>query len=202
MTRFRESVRSLLREQVLNAAYDLVAAEGWNKLRLAPVARAAGISRQTLYNEFGSKQDLGEALVERETERFMLGIQQELDANRNSLEAAVGAAIAFTLQESLDNSLIKAILTASRGGEDDLLAYLTIRPEPVFDTATAMLDAYIAEAWSDIDPESRSLTIEVMVRLTISHMVQPVASPQETARRLALIAHRTAYSASGQSTGN
>ncbi|RKN59427.1 TetR/AcrR family transcriptional regulator [Streptomyces klenkii] len=202
MTRFRESVRSLLREQVLNAAYDLVAAEGWNKLRLAPVARAAGISRQTLYNEFGSKQDLGEALVERETERFMLGIQQELDANRNSLEAAVGAAIAFTLQESLDNSLIKAILTASRGGEDDLLAYLTTQREPVFDTATAVLEAYIAEAWPDIDPESRSLTIEVMVRLTISHMVQPVASPQETARRLALIAHRTAYSASGQSTGN
>ncbi len=66
MTRFRESVRSLLREQVLDAAYRLVAAEGWNGLRMTSIARAAGISRQTLYNEFGSKEAIGNALVQRE----------------------------------------------------------------------------------------------------------------------------------------
>ncbi|RVU27982.1 TetR/AcrR family transcriptional regulator [Streptomyces antnestii] len=192
MTRFRESVRSLLREQVLNAAYDLVAARGWSGLRLAPVARIAGISRQTLYNEFGSKEAVGRALVEREAERFLLGIQQELDAHRDDLEAAAAAGVGFTLQQAADNSLIKAVLTAARGGDDHLLAYLTTRPEPVFNTATAMLDAYAADAWPEVDEESRHLAVEVIVRLTVSHIVQPAASPEESARRIAKITVRTA----------
>ena len=75
MTRFRESVRSLLREQVLDAAYQLVAADGWSVLRMAGIARAAGISRQTLYNEFGSKEAIGKALVQRE-----LGARAEVHA--------------------------------------------------------------------------------------------------------------------------
>lgn len=192
MTRFRENVRSLLREQVLSAAHELVAAEGWSKLRLAAIARTAGISRQTLYNEFGSKDAIGQALVEREAERFLLGIQQELDAHRDDLEAAAAAGVEYTLRQAVDNSLIKGIITAARGGEDDLLAYLTTRPEPVFNTATAMLDAYAADAWPEVDAESRSLAVEMIVRLTVSHIVQPGASPEESARRIARITVRTA----------
>lgn len=91
MTRFRESVRSLLRQQVLDAAYGLVAADGWGVLRMTAIARAAGISRQTLYNEFGSKEAIGNALVQRELEGFLLGIQRELDAHRGELEKAAAA---------------------------------------------------------------------------------------------------------------
>lgn len=189
MTRFRESVRSLLREQVLNAAFDLVAAEGWGRLRLAAVARAAGISRQTLYNEFGSKEAIGRALAEREAERFLLGIQQELDAHRDDLEAAAVAGVGYTLRQASDNPLIKAVVT----GEDDLLAYLTTRPEPVFNTATAMLDAYVAEVWPKLDEESRGLAVEAIVRLTVSHIVQPGPSPDESARRIAQITARIAH---------
>ncbi|MFF0427698.1 MULTISPECIES: TetR family transcriptional regulator [unclassified Streptomyces] len=193
MTRFRESVRSLLREQVLDAAYRLVAADGWGGLRMAGIARAAGISRQTLYNEFGSKEAIGQALVQRELEGFLLGIQRELDAHRGQLEAAAAAGVGYTLQQAVDNPLIKGVLLAARGGEDDLLAYLTTRPEPVFGTAMTMLDAYATEAWPDVDEESRGLAVETIVRLTVSHIVQPVGPPEESARRIARITARIAY---------
>ncbi|MFH8839440.1 TetR family transcriptional regulator [Streptomyces sp. NPDC017868] len=193
MTRFRESVRSLLREQVLDAAYRLVAADGWGGLRMAGIARAAGISRQTLYNEFGSKEAIGQALVQRELEGFLLGIQRELDAHRSQLEAAAAAGVGYTLQQAVDNPLIKGVLLAARGGEDDLLAYLTTRPEPVFGTAMTMLDAYATEAWPDVDEESRGLAVETIVRLTVSHIVQPVGPPEESARRIARITARIAY---------
>ncbi|MFE6814788.1 TetR family transcriptional regulator [Streptomyces sp. NPDC057677] len=192
MTRFRESVRSLLREQVLDAAHRLVAADGWGGLRMTSIARAAGISRQTLYNEFGSKEAIGKALVQRELEGFLLGIQGELDAHRGELEAAAAAGVGYTLQQAVDNPLVKGVLLADRG-EDDLLAYLTTRPEPVFGTAMAMLDAYAVEAWPDVDDESRGLAVETIVRLTVSHIVQPVASPEESARRIAAITARIAY---------
>ncbi|MFJ7125066.1 TetR family transcriptional regulator [Streptomyces sp. NPDC098101] len=193
MTRFRESVRSLLREQVLDAAYRLVAAEGWSGLRMTSIARAAGISRQTLYNEFGAKEAIGNALVQRELEGFLIGIERELDAHRGELEAAAAAGVGYTLQQTVDNPLIKSVLVAARGGEDDLLAYLTTRAEPVFGTAMAMLDAYATEAWPDVDEESRGLAVETVVRLTVSHIVQPVAPPSETAARIARITTRIAY---------
>ncbi|MFE5732657.1 TetR family transcriptional regulator [Streptomyces sp. NPDC056528] len=193
MTRFRESVRSLLREQVLDAAYRLVAAEGWNGLRMTSIARAAGISRQTLYNEFGAKEAIGDALVQRELEGFLIGIERELDSHRGELEAAAAAGVGYTLQQTVDNPLIKSVLVAARGGEDDLLAYLTTRTEPVFGTAMAMLDAYAIEAWPEVDEESRGLAVETVVRLTVSHIVQPVASPAETAARIAGITARIAY---------
>ncbi|MEW5660435.1 TetR family transcriptional regulator [Streptomyces cinereoruber] len=193
MTRFRESVRSLLREQVLDAAYRLVAAEGWSGLRMTSIARAAGISRQTLYNEFGAKEAIGNALVQRELEGFLIGIERELDAHRGALEEAAAAGVGYTLQQTVDNPLIKSVLVAARGGEDDLLAYLTTRTEPVFGTAMAMLDAYAIEAWPDVDDTSRGLAVETVVRLTVSHIVQPVAPPAETAARIARITARIAY---------
>ncbi|MET9348752.1 TetR family transcriptional regulator [Streptomyces termitum] len=194
MTRFRETVRSLMREQVLDAAYGLVAGDGWGVLRMTAIAREAGISRQTLYNEFGSKEAIGRALVQRELERFLVGIQGELDAHRGELERSARAGVGYTLRQAVGNPLIRSVLLAARGGaEDDLLAYLTTRTEPVFGTAMSLLDAYATEAWPDVDAESRGLAVETIVRLTVSHIVQPVAAPEETAARIARITARVAY---------
>ncbi|WP_328806766.1 TetR family transcriptional regulator [Streptacidiphilus fuscans] len=178
---------------MLDAAYAQVAAEGWGKLGIAGVARAAGVSRQTVYNEFGTKDAIGLALVEREAERFMIGIAAELDAHRESLEAAATAGVTFVLRAAADNPLIKAVMTSARGGDEHLLTYLTTRGEPVFDTATAMLDAYATDAWPEVDAESRSLAVEAIVRLTVSHIVQPLAAPEQSAARIAKITARIAY---------
>ncbi|WP_153540029.1 TetR family transcriptional regulator [Actinomadura macrotermitis] len=192
MTRYRESVRSLLHERLLDAAYDLVTAGGWDKLRMAHIAATAGVSRQTLYTEFGTKDAIGQALVMREVERFLLGVQERLDAHRADLRDAVEAGVRFTLEAAADNPLLKSILTSSRGGDDDLLAHLTTRSEPLLDTATAMLEAYGAEAWPEVDADARALAIETVVRLTVSHIVQPVGPADVTARRLGLVLARIA----------
>ncbi|WP_433323014.1 TetR/AcrR family transcriptional regulator [Spirillospora sp. CA-294931] len=190
MTRYRESVRSLLRERLLDATYDLVTANGWDKLRMTHIATTAGVSRQTVYTEFGTKRAIGQALVLREVERFLVGVQERLDEHRDDLQAAVEAAILFTLDAAADNPLLKSVLTSSRGGEDDLLVHLTTRSEPLLTTSTTMLLDYAAEAWPEIDAESRELGIETVVRLAVSHIVQPVAPAAETARRLGRIVAR------------
>ena len=46
------------RDALLDAAYDVVVAGDWQSARMVDVAAAAGVSRQTLYNEFGSKDAL------------------------------------------------------------------------------------------------------------------------------------------------
>ncbi|MFD1662522.1 TetR family transcriptional regulator [Streptomyces caeni] len=192
MTRYRESVRSLLKERILDAAYERVAAEGWDRLKMTHIATTAGVSRQTVYTEYGSKGAIGQALVMREVERFLTGIQDQLLAHPDDMKAAVTAAIGYTLRTAADNPLLKAILTSPRGGEGDLLAHLTTRSEPLLETATTMLTAYAAEVWSDIDARSRDLAIEAVVRLTVSHLVQPVLPPDLTAERIAEITMRVA----------
>ncbi|MCD0448532.1 TetR family transcriptional regulator [Actinocorallia sp. API 0066] len=185
-------MRSLLRERLLDAAYERVTVDGWSRLRMSHIAATAGVSRQTVYSEFGTRDAIGQALVMREVDRFLLGVQEQFDAHRSDPHAAVEAAVLFTLRTAADNPLVKSILTSSRGGDDDLIAHLTTRSEPLLDTATTMLDAYGADAWPEIDPESRALAVETVVRLTVSHIVQPTLPPDLTATRLARILSRIA----------
>lgn len=190
MVRFRETVRSLLRERLLDAAYELVADRGFDRLRMSQLAVAVGVSRQTVYNELGSKEAVGEALFQREVERCMLGIEQRLDEHREDLRAAVAAAVEFTLTLAARNPLIRAMVTGGVGG--GLLRYLTTSPAAAFVTAEAAADAYAAETWPGIDAESRTLAVEAAVRLTASHVMQSDMPPGESARRIAESVHRIA----------
>ena len=185
-------MRSLLRERLLDAAYELVTEGGWGGLRMSHVALRAGVSRQTVYTEFGAKDAIGQALVMREVEHFLAGIQGELDAHRSDLRSAVAAAVGFTLWMGADNSLLKSVVVSSRGGDSELLAHLTTRSEPLLDTATAMLDAYAAEAWPQVDAASRALAVETVVRMTVSNIVQPTTALEATAERIATIVMRVA----------
>ena len=77
------------------------------------VAVASGVSRPTLYREFGTKDGVGEALVAREADRFFSGIAEQLEQHDDPPEG-VRAAVRFTLDEAGGNPLLRAILTGSR----------------------------------------------------------------------------------------
>ncbi|GAA5041027.1 TetR/AcrR family transcriptional regulator [Streptomyces similanensis] len=183
MARFRETVRSLLREHLLDTAYALVAEHGFDRLRMSHLATAAGVSRQTLYSELGSKDEVGEALFQREVERCMRGIELSLARHPGDLRAAVAAAVEFALRLAADNPLVQAMFSSSV--DHGMLRYLTTRPEAAFATAEAAADAYAAGAWPQIDPASRALAVQAAIRLTASHVMQSDTSPAESARRIA-----------------
>src|SRR6476646_8627581 len=62
--------RSASAEAILSAAQQMIRERGPEKLRLAAVASAAGVSRQTLYRWFPTKDDLLAALSQRERALF------------------------------------------------------------------------------------------------------------------------------------
>ncbi|MFD5660477.1 TetR/AcrR family transcriptional regulator, partial [Streptomyces hirsutus] len=79
------------RESLLDAAYAALACRPWSAVRMVDVAAAAGVSRQTLYNEFGSKEGLARALVRREADGYLAGVDRALtvhDDPRDRLAAA------------------------------------------------------------------------------------------------------------------
>ncbi|MGH3646852.1 MAG: TetR family transcriptional regulator [Micromonosporaceae bacterium] len=189
---FQSSVRTMLRDQLLDAARDLLIHGGWSQVRMADVAREVGVSRQTVYNEFGTKEGLGEAVALREADRFLLGISERLDEHTDNLAEAIRAAVAFTLSAAADNPVLKAVLTATRGGADELLPFFTTRSEPILNAAVVLLLDYLDSHWPDLDlsPDHRRFVLESIVRLVISHLVMPLAPPDEIARQLAWLAGR------------
>ncbi|MFI6049448.1 TetR/AcrR family transcriptional regulator [Streptomyces violascens] len=66
------------RESLLDAALSALAELPWSGVRMVDVASAAGVSRQTLYNEFGSKDGLARALVRREADVYLRGVDRAL----------------------------------------------------------------------------------------------------------------------------
>jgi len=66
---YAEASRALLRDSVLDAMRELLLSRDWSAITLADVARAAGISRQTIYNEFGSRQGLAQGYALRLADR-------------------------------------------------------------------------------------------------------------------------------------
>ncbi|MFJ2060489.1 hypothetical protein ACIOMM_31770 [Streptomyces sp. NPDC087908] len=70
-------------------------------------------------------------------------------------------------------------------------------PRPGGRRPSAARSCGASEAWPEVDEESRGLAVEVVVRLTVSHIVQPVAPPEESARRIAAITERIAYPGGG-----
>src|SRR3954453_14336790 len=100
---FRDSVRSLLEERALDAAVELIATEGWGQMRMVDVGARVGVSRQTLYNVFGSKQGLGEALVMREADRFLAAVVEELRRHDDPADA-LAAAVGYSLGAAGENN--------------------------------------------------------------------------------------------------
>ncbi|SDK91292.1 TetR/AcrR family transcriptional regulator [Streptomyces indicus] len=93
------------RESLLDAAYTALQRKPWPTVRMVDVAAVAGVSRQTLYNEFGSKDGLARALVRRETDAYLAG------ADRALAEGGLPSLAEWTVTSARTNALIRAVLT-------------------------------------------------------------------------------------------
>src|SRR6202030_4051457 len=85
---YAEASRVLLRDSILDAMRDLLLARDWSAITLSDVARAAGISRQTIYNEFGSRQGLAQGYALRLADRLVDAVHAAIDANVGDIHEA------------------------------------------------------------------------------------------------------------------
>jgi AcrR family transcriptional regulator len=175
------------RDALLDAAYDAAVSGDWARTRMLDVANAAGVSRQTLYNEFGSKDALAQAMAMREIEEFIEGTERALDeAHPDDPVQAVGAAALYTLQRAADNPLLKAALTDDTSG---LLSFLTTRGEPALAAARSSFERYYSTHWPDLSQDLIAIAAETIVRLTISYLTVPADVPAEVvAQRMSHLA--------------
>lgn len=180
------------RERVIDSAREIVIAGDWGRMRMADVAARAGVSRQTLYNEFGSKDGLAVAMSAAQTEWFLGRIQEELDQHPDDPIAGIRAAIGFTLDAGADDPMLKATLSSARGG-NELLPLLTTRAEPLLTASRHVLTAYLTDHWPQLAHRDIALVAESLIRLTVSHLVLPLSPSEVVADQLAELAARALH---------
>lgn len=176
-----------VRAALLDAARDAAVAGLWATTRMADVAAAAGVSRQTLYNEFGSKDALAEALTRREADRFLAGTAEACRNSRGDAADCVRAAVVWTLHEARQNLLIKAALTDESAG---LLPTLTTRSAGLLILFRDAAAAVLRERWPRLDPFEVSWVAEMAVRITVSALVVPTEDAEVTADHIEVFVRR------------
>lgn len=179
-TPYPQAARELLRQTLLAAARDEVQRRPWSDITMAEIAAAAGVSRQTLYKEFGNRNEFAQALVIHEGERFLDQVDTAVREHLDDPRAAVGAALETFLRAAGEDPLVRILL--SDDGTAGLLPFVTTRGMPVVQWATARLTTTIGDGWPQAPPEKARLLAEALVRLAISHVTAPGESPETTAK--------------------
>jgi AcrR family transcriptional regulator len=179
-----------MRERVIDAAITLTTDDGWAHVTMARLADAVGVSRQTVYNEVGSKPRLAEAMILHELERFLGLVTLAFDAHPTDLVAAIRDAARSVLEASQDNPLLRAIVSATHGADTELLPLLTTHAGALLSTAKVVLVERVAPYDVELSPTQLDAAIDAVVRVVLSHVMQPSASPERTADDVAWIAAR------------
>jgi len=182
-TPYQEAARELLRRTVFDAAREQLGQQRWAEITMADIATGAGVSRQTLYNEFGNRNEFGFAFVIHEAERFMDDVEEAVLEHRDDPRAAILAALEHFLRTAADDPLISILL--SDDGTGGMLPFVTTQGLPVVQWAAARLTAVIQEGWPEAPEEDVKMLAESLVRLSISYVTTPGDSAEDAAKNVA-----------------
>jgi AcrR family transcriptional regulator len=177
------AARQLLRDTLFGAARDQVQQRPWADVTMADVASAAGVSRQTLYKEFGSRDEFAAAFVIHEGERFLDSVEQVVRAHYDDPHAAIAGAFEAFLTAAGEDPLVRILL--SDDGTGGMLPLVTTQSTPVVQWATQRLATVIREGWPRATEADTRVLAEALVRLAISYVTVPDGSPPETADAIA-----------------
>lgn len=162
------------RQALLDAALRALDEGPWRTVRMVDVAALAGVSRQTLYNEFGTKGGLAGALLRRAVDGYLAGVDRALTAPAPDRPAAVAL---WTVRAARQDALVKALLTGSWGEGLPRPEHLPGprgrtggRPPPT----PGELLALVRDRMVAASPGAAAGRCEIALRLALSCVIVPV----------------------------
>jgi AcrR family transcriptional regulator len=180
---YAEASRALLRDSVLDAMRDLLLTRDWSAITLADVARAAGVSRQTIYNEFGSRQGLAQGYALRLADRLVDAVHASLEANVGLIyESFLGGFRTF-FTETASDPLVISLLTGV--AKPDLLQLITTDSAPIITRSSTRLAMAFTQTWLATSDEDADVLARAIVRLCLSYVSMPPEANHDVAADLA-----------------
>ena len=156
-------------DRILNAAFAAMASHGLAKVSLEDVAREAGMSRQTVYRYFGSKEALVTAAILREEQGFLDRMAEAVESHRD-LRPAMEAAIVAGLRAAREHPLLDRLLATE---PEALLPFLTTGGGPVLSAARPAIQALLEQRLPHLEATTLRRAADTATRLFISYAINP-----------------------------
>jgi AcrR family transcriptional regulator len=179
-----------IRDRIVEAATEITTGEGWSTVTMARLADAVGVSRQTVYNEIGTKPALAEAMILGELARFLERVDGAFLAHPDDIFTAIRGAVTGVLDLAEGNALIKAIVSATHGADTELLPLLTTHSGTLMETAKLVVGEHLAAFALDLEGWQLDGVIDAIVRVVLSHVMQPSGNAEGVADTITWIASR------------
>lgn len=168
-------VEPTIRERIMAAGLAVAEANGLTRLSMGDVAKQAGVSRQTVYKYFSSKEALIAAVVEHEAATLIATVVTAAQA-QDDPAAAMEAALVAALRGTRDHPLLDRLL---RTEPEMLLPLLTGRDSAVMNQVREITQMVIGLRLPDLDPAELHRYADIVARLLISFAINPPAEEPE-----------------------
>jgi AcrR family transcriptional regulator len=159
------------RERILDSAYALVSRVGLRRTTFEDVAAKAGVSRQTLYRYFGSKDEMVAALMDREADRFLEELQKIPVANTD-LAGAMSKGLMFTFDYLASHPLLSWI---HEHEPDELLPHLRSHWLPILAAVRHYIEPFMEAEVSEGRMTARRAQMagDWLSRIAMSYLIVP-----------------------------
>jgi AcrR family transcriptional regulator len=168
---YAEASRALLRDSILDGMRDLLLTRDWSAITLADVARAAGISRQTIYNEFGSRQGLAQGYALRLADRLVHVVDDAIQQNVGDIHTAFLQGFRAFVADSAADPLVISLLSGE--AKPDLLQLITLDSAPIITRCSQRLTTSLAQSWVKASEDDAAVLARAIVRLAMSYVAMP-----------------------------
>jgi len=154
--------------RILDAALGEAAAVGLQRITVEEVVRRAGVSRMTAYRRYPRRDDLVEALVRRETQRFLAAVADAIDAVEDPDEGVAEAFIA-AVTFSREHPMLR------RAGQ--------LEPAPIADSVellklgSAFIANYIHGEPAGAPSQQVRWVADIFARLFLTYISMPPEDP-------------------------
>ncbi len=177
------------REEVLDIASETFLAKGFDGTSINVMAREAGISKESIYRYFGSKEDLFLAVVERELEVYKQGMLETISHFQGkTLKEALFSVAEATLQVASNDrtlALRRLIFQMSANGSKVGSHYFNVGPDIAYQNLVRLFEHYKPEADLPVAKLSRYFISMVLHRTMLQREcgVQESLSQEEIRQR-------------------
>lgn len=192
---YQQATKALLRASLLDGMRGLLRNGDWSTVTMTDVAAAAGVSRQTVYNEFGSRLGLAQAYATRLTDEFCTVVTDAVHRNVGEVRNALREGFSNFFVISASDPLVQSLLRGE--AKPDLLRLITTDASPLITRASDQLSAMLQQSWLRVDPTDAHRVGRAISRMALSYIAMPPEGDRDVADDLAEIFAPVLTSAAG-----
>lgn len=176
-TSYAQASKRLLRTSLLDGLRDLLTQRDWSKVTMTDVARHAGVSRQTVYNEFSSRNGLAQAYALRLVDEFTGQIRDAVAERPGDLDGALTDGFVRFLGGAAADPMIASLLGGE--GNADLHRLVTTDAAPLIAAAKSQIADIVTDSWIELPDDRADRIAGALARMALSYVAMPPEVPAD-----------------------